>query len=95
MRGAEEFHREIGRQARAAGIGRLYAVGSLCHGAVAEFGRGARHYDSQDDLIRDLEQHMDSNTVVLVKGSRGMRMENIVNAVCTDDSHTSCGSSAC
>ena len=93
--GAEEFHREIGRQARAAGIGRLYAVGSLCHGAVAEFGRGARHYDSQDDLIRDLEQHMDSNTVVLVKGSRGMRMENVANAVCSDDLDTSRGSSTC
>ncbi len=82
---AEEFHREIGAQARAAGIGRLYAVGELCRNAVKEFGRGARHYGNQQDLIEDLLPNLDSSTVILVKGSRGMRMEHVANALCSED----------
>ncbi len=82
---AEEFHQEVGAQARVAGIGRLYAVGELCRSAVKEFGRGARHYGSQQDLIEDLLQNLDSSTVILVKGSRGMRMERVANALCSED----------
>lgn len=83
---AEEFHRNIGAQARAIGIGRLYAVGDLCKSAAKEFGRGARHYGNQEDLIEDLIQNLDSSTVILVKGSRGMRMEHVANALCSEDS---------
>lgn len=83
---AEDFHREIGTQARAAGIGRLYAVGDLCKNAATEFGRGASHYANQQDLIEDLIRHLDSSTVILVKGSRGMRMERVANALCSGDS---------
>ncbi len=83
---AEEFHREIGAQARAAGIGRLYALGELAQSAAKEFGRGARHYGNQRDLIKDLTRNLDSSTVILVKGSRGMRMEHVANALCSEDS---------
>ena len=92
---AEDFHRQMGRQAREAGIGRLYAVGTLSKNAVSEFGRGGKHYESQDDLIRDLEQQIDSQTTILVKGSRGMRMEHVVNALCTDESNAKSGSGQC
>ncbi|MDE0309293.1 MAG: UDP-N-acetylmuramoyl-tripeptide--D-alanyl-D-alanine ligase [Acidiferrobacterales bacterium] len=79
----DEFHRDIGTQARAAGVGRLYAVGEYCRNAVREFGRGATHYENQQDLIEDLMGTLDSTTVVLVKGSHGMRMEHVANALCT------------
>ena len=92
---ADDFHRQIGRQAREAGIGRLYAVGTLSKNAVLEFGRGGRHYENQDDLIRDLEKQIDSQTTILVKGSRGMRMENVVNVLCLDDSNAKSGSGQC
>ena len=83
---AENFHREIGAQARATGIGRLYAIGELCKSAAKEFGRGATHYGNHNDLIQDLSQNLDSSTVILVKGSRGMRMEHVANALCTEGS---------
>ncbi len=77
--GAGEYHRLVGEQARAAGIGRLYALGEYSPNAVTQFGRGARHYSLWSHLAEDLLQGIDSQTTVLVKGSRGMQMERIVN----------------
>lgn len=75
---AEEFHRCAARQARSKGIGRLYTYGQLSRHAADEFGYGARHYDSLSDLAADLRNEIDSTTSLLVKGSRGMKMETVV-----------------
>ena len=42
------------------------------------FGTGAKHYQDQHELRQDLLNHLDSNTTVLVKGSRSSAMEKIV-----------------
>jgi len=76
--GAATFHAEIGRAARAAGIEKLYALGALSAGAVREFGSGARHFERVEDLQSALENELDANTTVLVKGSRFMKMERVV-----------------
>ncbi len=80
--GADEYHRWVGEQARAAGIGRLYALGAHSANAVSQFGRGARHYRQWRQLADDLLQGIDAQTTVLVKGSRGMQMERIVHCLC-------------
>jgi len=41
----------------------------------------ARHYPTQEQLVRDLTCLLRQGDVVLVKGSRGMRMEKIVAAL--------------
>ena len=48
---------------------------------VAEFGEGAQHFASKADLLLALNQAVTPQTQVLVKGSRFMRMEDIVNAL--------------
>ncbi len=78
------FHQEIGRHARKAGIGRLYCVGDLSEFTAKAFGRGASHYRSKEELLSDLEPQMDATTTLLVKGSRGMRMEKIADHLCTN-----------
>ena len=82
-RGAE-FHREIGRYARERGIDRLYATGELCRAAVEAFGNGARHFAAVEALVAVAKEEVTSNTVALVKGSRFMRMERVVQALAAD-----------
>jgi UDP-N-acetylmuramoyl-tripeptide--D-alanyl-D-alanine ligase len=79
-----EFHREIGRYARERGIDRLYATGDLCRAVVEAFGEGARHFASIDALVAAANDEIVSNTVALVKGSRFMRMERVVQALAAE-----------
>jgi UDP-N-acetylmuramoyl-tripeptide--D-alanyl-D-alanine ligase len=76
---AAEFHAEIGSEARRAGIEKLYALGTLSQYTVSEFGSGAQHFERIEDLQAALEKELDENTTVLVKGSRFMKMERVVN----------------
>jgi len=75
---AAALHAEIGSEARRAGIAKLYALGALSVNAVREFGSGAQHFERIVDLQQALEQELDQNTTVLVKGSRFMKMERVV-----------------
>ena len=75
------FHAEIGRYARAAGIDRLFVLGDLCTHAVAAYGEGAGRYGDIDALLAALEPCLGADVTVLVKGSRSMRMERIVQAL--------------
>ncbi|MCR4303787.1 MAG: UDP-N-acetylmuramoyl-tripeptide--D-alanyl-D-alanine ligase [Gallionella sp.] len=75
---AAAFHAEMGADARLAGIEKMYALGTLSSNAAREFGSGARHFDRIEDLQDALEKELDSNTTVLVKGSRFMKMERVV-----------------
>ena len=82
-RGAE-FHEEIGRYARDRGIDRLYATGELCRAAVDAFGEGARYFDGVENLIAAAHKDVVSGTTALVKGSRFMRMERVVQALAAE-----------
>ena len=75
---AAQFHREIGIAARELGIEKMFAMGTLSAGAVQEFGAGARHFDNVEALYAALDKELDEQTVVLVKGSRFMKMERVV-----------------
>jgi UDP-N-acetylmuramoyl-tripeptide--D-alanyl-D-alanine ligase len=87
---AAQFHREIGITARELGIERLYALGELSSQAVAEFGKGAAHFDDVDGLLAVLKEGMDAQTTVLVKGSRFMKMERVVQACAAKQEEICC-----
>lgn len=78
---APALHAELGAQARLAGIERLLTLGEHAAETARAFGRGARHYDSVEALIADVESALAANVTVLVKGSRFMRMERVVDAI--------------
>ena len=78
---AVEFHREIGAYARERGIDALYALGAMTSETVDAYGPGARHFDDVAQLIAELQSKADATATVLVKGSRFMRMERIVQAL--------------
>ena len=75
----QEFHREVGAFAAARGIDALWTVGGASAHAAAAFG-AARHFDTMAALIDALPQAPAFNAVV-VKGSRFMKMEQIVAAL--------------
>ena len=75
------FHAEIGRYARAARIDSLFLLGELCKHAAAAFGEGAEHYSDIDALVAALDPWLGAGVTVLVKGSRVMRMERVVQAL--------------
>jgi UDP-N-acetylmuramoyl-tripeptide--D-alanyl-D-alanine ligase len=75
---AAKFHREIGIAARELGVQHLFALGTLSEEAVREFGTGAQHFADIEALNEALDKELDAQTTVLVKGSRFMKMERVV-----------------
>ena len=75
---AAALHAEIGSEARNAGIEKMYALGDLSRNAVRAFGSGAQHFERIEDLQKALEDELDADTTMLVKGSRFMKMERVV-----------------
>lgn len=75
---AAHFHAEIGAEAQHLGINQLLALGDLSAYAVDEFGSGAQHFKRIEDLLASLEGQLSPDSTVLVKGSRFMKMERVV-----------------
>jgi UDP-N-acetylmuramoyl-tripeptide--D-alanyl-D-alanine ligase len=76
------YHREIGAYARERGIARLYALGDLAREAVDAFGAGAVHFENADKLAAQVAHDARAGVTLLIKGSRFMRMERVVAALC-------------
>nr|WP_208296241.1 UDP-N-acetylmuramoyl-tripeptide--D-alanyl-D-alanine ligase [Telluria antibiotica] len=72
-----EFHQEIGAYAASRGIDTVLATGDLARHMT---GSGAQHYEQFDELLAALDQRLGSKSdaTVLVKGSRFMKMERVV-----------------
>lgn len=78
---AEALHAEAGRRARSAGLRRLYALGPLSAHAARAFGEGGQVFDSHEALAAALLAELRPAVQVLVKGSRGSAMDQVVKAV--------------
>jgi UDP-N-acetylmuramoyl-tripeptide--D-alanyl-D-alanine ligase len=78
---AERLHAETGATLRALGIERLYATGPMSRNTVEAFGEGARWFADVEALVRTLRAELSTEVTLLVKGSRSMRMERVVEAL--------------
>ena len=87
---AERLHADIGATARQLGIQRMFALGDLSRAAAREFGADARHFDSVESLCAALEAELGANVTVLVKGSRFMKMERVVQCCIERKEGTCC-----
>jgi len=79
--GAEEqrLHADVGTRLHEAGIERLFATGDLCRHAVEAFGEGAVWCADVNELGARVLEDLASDCNVLVKGSRSMRMERVID----------------
>ena len=83
------FHAEVGASARQAGIETFLALGPQMQHAVAAFGQGATHFEEMAALVAAVQARMGQTGSVLVKGSRSMKMEHVVQAL-----ESACGEGA-
>ncbi len=84
------LHEQVGAAAVAAGVEELFVIGDFA-ASLAAGARGAGLNDSAITICDDAEQmgrligdELRTGDVLLVKGSRGMRMERIVNYLKTE-----------
>jgi UDP-N-acetylmuramoyl-tripeptide--D-alanyl-D-alanine ligase len=79
--GSPAMHSEIGELARLAGVTRLYCAGPQTRATAEAFGAGAEWRESAPELTTLLLTALRPGVTVLVKGSRSMGMERVVEAL--------------
>lgn len=83
---ASEFHREVGHYAAEKSVDQLITVGEnakyIAEGAIPILGKNnVNHYKTKELLISDIGSMISSGDVILVKGSRGMAMDQVVKKI--------------
>jgi len=76
-----KMHRDAGELAKQLGVDKIFTLGELSINALQGFGTGSLYFESHAELIDALINHLDEDMTVLIKGSRAMQMEKIVNAI--------------
>ena len=74
---AEQEHRNIGKLIRKKGFENIFLVGSLFKSALNEIPM-TKHFESKQLLMDELKKHPLNNSTILVKASRGIGLETIV-----------------
>jgi UDP-N-acetylmuramoyl-tripeptide--D-alanyl-D-alanine ligase len=88
--GEVEAHRQVGRDARAAGVDVLVTVGPLAARAAEGFheapGRSAESVRTagRDEAVAWVRENVAAGDVVLVKASRGAALEHVAQALTAD-----------
>lgn len=82
---AVNLHREVGDKARIAGIDRLLCLGEMTLNTVQAFGEGGMHFERIEELLAEIECALAPDVTVLVKGSRFMKMERVVQSFVDPD----------
>ncbi len=86
---AARMHREVGEYAKTKGLQQLYCLGDLSLEMVQGFGVGARHFDDAAVLAEAIKPRLSAQVTVLVKGSRFMKMERVVDLLDEKNNQTS------
>jgi UDP-N-acetylmuramoyl-tripeptide--D-alanyl-D-alanine ligase len=76
-----DYHAQLGRQARDAGVELLIAVGPLAAVAADAFAADAHRVPDAPAAAERLRELLASGDVVLVKGSRGVGLETVCHAL--------------
>lgn len=82
----EYYHRKAAEDAVAGGFGHLLCFGDLTRFTCEEAARfngeiKAEHYESKEDIIAVLTETLREGDVVLIKGSRSMKMEEVADRI--------------
>jgi UDP-N-acetylmuramoyl-tripeptide--D-alanyl-D-alanine ligase len=77
---AQARHHEVGCAARATGIDMLIAIGPLSKSIAEGYGAGAVHFDTAAQFLDEWRSLLQAEDVVLVKASRSMAFEKIIDA---------------
>jgi len=75
----KKLHKEIGQYAKLKGINIFIGFGELAKHAADGFGNDGLFFKKELDLKNYLKQNISKKDVILIKGSRGMKMERFIN----------------
>ena len=82
---ADFYHKNIGRKAWKDGVDFLFCTGDMALLAAEQFnglscnGRKAFFFNRKNDLAKKLSVFLKKGDTVLLKASRGMKLEEIIN----------------
>jgi UDP-N-acetylmuramoyl-tripeptide--D-alanyl-D-alanine ligase len=76
-----EFHQEVGVHALQMGIDHVLCLGDLAAHTATACGANAQHMADIDSLNQRVLQLLSQMGSVLVKGSRFMKMERVIEAI--------------
>ena len=82
---AGAMHAEIGQYAGQQGVSKLLSFGQLSQLGSDAFGAQGQHFQTLETLVDAVKKEMHAGTCVLVKGSRSMKMERVVEAIVKDE----------
>ena len=75
----KKLHKNIGEYANTKGIDVLIGYGKLTKHAIDSFGKNGIYFIKEEELKVYLKENITSKDVILIKGSRGMKMERFIN----------------
>jgi UDP-N-acetylmuramoyl-tripeptide--D-alanyl-D-alanine ligase len=75
---AQKEHQQIGKLIREKKFDHVYLCGSLFKAALHEIPK-AKYFTKKEELIEELKQFPVSNATILVKASRGIGLETVVD----------------
>ena len=78
---SQQGHYQVGQYAKERGVELLVAVGPLSREIAAGYGEGARWFATNQEAAAFLRDALRPGDAVLVKGSRGMKTDEIVAAL--------------
>ena len=74
-----KLHKEVGEYAKSMGISKLIAFGNLTRHSIYGFGKNGIFFNDETKLKNYLRKNITSKNVILIKGSRGMKMERFID----------------
>ena len=75
----KKLHKEVGEYAKANGINIVLGFGELTKETIKAFGKKGIFFDNEESLKSYLIKNITSKDVILIKGSREMKMERFIN----------------
>ena len=75
----KKLHREVGEYAKAKDINVVLGYGELAKETIKAFGKKGIFFNEEESLRDHLKKNITSKDVILIKGSRGMKMERFLN----------------
>ena len=74
-----KLHKEVGEYAKSKGISKLIAFGNLTRHSIDGFGKNGIFFNDETKLKNYLRKNITSKNVILIKGSRSMKMERFID----------------
>ena len=75
----KKMHADVGQYARRKKVDVFLGFGELTKYAVSGYGKNGLFFNNENDLKKFIKENIKSGDIVLIKGSRGMKMERFIN----------------